>query len=150
MQFQDQTQGQDQAPDQTPAQGAAPDHTHAPARLHLPRCRSRGVATTVLGRWATLRDRRSRATTDTPDGFRDLIAPPNCRDRWRMFRRLQELDIACACAYDQPLRLRSLDPLSLVQLWSICRQCRCDRDALVDWLTTCWQQPSALRHPQDR
>ncbi|GAB4359993.1 MAG: hypothetical protein Fur0042_29520 [Cyanophyceae cyanobacterium] len=135
-----------QSRDQSPAQFCQV----VPARLRLLRGslgRSRWAVSGVIAR-GVLQRRRLGAVR--PDGFSDLVASQGCGDRWRLFHRLQELGIACDCSYGQPLRLRSLDTLSFVQLWSICRQCRCDRRALTDWLTTCWQQPSAVRQPQDR
>ncbi|MCG9885150.1 MAG: hypothetical protein MH825_06160 [Cyanobacteria bacterium] len=134
-----------QSRDQFPAQS----RPVVPVRLRLLRGslgRSRWAVSGAAIAGGAFQRRRSGMN----DGFQDLVAPQGCGDRWRLFQRLQELGIACDCSYGQPLRLRSLDTLSFVQLWSICRQCRCDRHALTDWLTTCWQQPSAVRQPQDR
>ena len=86
--------------------------------------------------------RRDRDTTWT-----GMIAAQDCGERWQMFYRLQELGIACHCAYREPLWLsgESLNALAVAQVWSVCRHCRCDCAALRTWLEMCWQQPDADR-----
>lgn len=46
----------------------------------------------------------------------------HCQNRWVIYRRLQELDIACDCSAYQPLTIQVDTPEKAIQLWSISRR----------------------------
>ncbi|TAG71568.1 MAG: hypothetical protein EAZ23_17790 [Oscillatoriales cyanobacterium] len=50
-------------------------------------------------------------------------------DRWQVYKRLQELEIPCWCAVDQPLRAKV----------NTVRQVSAPRRELVQLLECCWQ-----------
>lgn len=60
-------------------------------------------------------------------------------DRWQVYQRLQELDIPCYCAIDQPLRVQINNATAAVQLQSVLRQLMTPRAELASWLDGCWQ-----------
>ncbi|WP_026100048.1 Asr1405/Asl0597 family protein [Fortiea contorta] len=60
-------------------------------------------------------------------------------DRWRVYHRLQELEIPCWCAANQPLRVEINTPTAAVQLWSVAQQCTASRDDLIWILKQNWQ-----------
>lgn len=62
-----------------------------------------------------------------------------CKDRWQVYRRLQELDIPCQCASYQPLKVQVDHVLAVIQLWSVVQQVTHPRQHLADWLEICWQ-----------
>jgi len=47
---------------------------------------------------------------------------------------LQELDIPCSCATNQPLRVHIADVAAAVQLWSVTKQLTAPRQDLVSAL----------------
>ncbi len=59
-------------------------------------------------------------------------------DRWQVYLRLQQLDIPCKCATNQPLRVQAQTVAAAVQLWSVVRQLKAPRRELVCWLERCW------------
>jgi len=61
-------------------------------------------------------------------------------ERWLVYHRLQELNIPCHCASNQPLTVSLRAPIQAIQLWSIIKQLRGSRQELVSWLNSCWQQ----------
>ncbi|MBD1814611.1 Asr1405/Asl0597 family protein [Microcoleus vaginatus] len=63
-------------------------------------------------------------------------------DRWQVYKRLQELEIPCWCAVDQPLRAKVNTAKQAAQLMSVLRQVSAPRDELVEWLECCWQMAS--------
>ena len=67
---------------------------------------------------------------------RDIVAI-NWADRWQLYQRLQELDIPCWCATEQPLMVRITNPTAAIQLWSASRQFTASRQDLVCWLELC-------------
>ena len=60
-------------------------------------------------------------------------------DRWQVYQRLQELDIPCSCATEQPLMVHIANVTAAVQLWSVSRQLTQSRQDLLCWLEYCWQ-----------
>ena len=60
-------------------------------------------------------------------------------DRWQVYQRLQELDIPCWCATEQPLRAHIADVAAAIQLWSVIRQLTASRQELVRTLERCWR-----------
>ncbi|MEG4446054.1 hypothetical protein QUA82_15325 [Microcoleus sp. F8-D3] len=61
-------------------------------------------------------------------------------DRWQVYKRLQELEIPCWCAVDQPLRAKVNNVKQAAQLMSVLRQVSAPRCELVQWLEYCWQR----------
>ena len=59
--------------------------------------------------------------------------------RWDIFRRLKSLGIDCQCSTNEPLLVSIDSPTTIVQIWSVVRQCSGDRHQLIDWLDNCWQ-----------
>lgn len=64
----------------------------------------------------------------------------NQADRWQVYQRLQELDIACECYINQPLKVDIHSPTAAIQLQSVIKQFTADRQSLVEWLECCWQR----------
>jgi hypothetical protein len=62
-----------------------------------------------------------------------------CRDRWSIYQRLQELEISCMCSYYQPLKVQISSVASAVQVWSVVRQLQVSRQALNHHLENCWK-----------
>ena len=60
-------------------------------------------------------------------------------DRWQVYKRLQELEIPCWCAVDEPLRAQISTAKQVAQLASVLRQVSASRGELVQWLECCWQ-----------
>ncbi|MDX2096289.1 MAG: hypothetical protein SFW36_00815 [Leptolyngbyaceae cyanobacterium bins.59] len=65
------------------------------------------------------------------------VAVPLC-DRWRVYHRLQELTIPCACLSDGSLRVEVNHGIALILVWSALQQFTSTRQELVDWLDRCW------------
>ncbi|MEL6381831.1 MAG: Asr1405/Asl0597 family protein [Cyanobacteria bacterium J06626_18] len=60
-------------------------------------------------------------------------------DRWSIHRRLQELNIPCACPIDGTLRVDVENPTDLLLVRSTVRQFTTSRQTSVDWLERCWE-----------
>ncbi len=60
-------------------------------------------------------------------------------DRWQVYKRLQELEIPCWCAVDQPLRVKVNSVRQAAQVMSVLRQVSAPRRELVQLLECCWQ-----------
>jgi hypothetical protein len=60
-------------------------------------------------------------------------------DRWSIHRRLQELNIPCACPADGTLRVEVNHALALLLVRSAVRQFSTSRQEGIDWLERCWQ-----------
>jgi hypothetical protein len=60
-------------------------------------------------------------------------------NRWQVYQRLQELDIPCSCAPNQPLRVEINNPLAVVQIWSVIQQLTASRQDLIFSLEQCWK-----------
>ncbi|WP_008319399.1 Asr1405/Asl0597 family protein [Leptolyngbya sp. PCC 6406] len=60
-------------------------------------------------------------------------------DRWSIHRRLQELNIPCACPADGTLRVDVNHALALLLVRSAVRQFSTSRQEGIDWLERCWQ-----------
>jgi hypothetical protein len=58
-------------------------------------------------------------------------------DRWRIYQRLQELTIPCACPADGSLRVDINHGIALVLVRSTMRQFIAPRQELVNWLERC-------------
>lgn len=67
------------------------------------------------------------------------VVEVNWHDRWEVYRRLQELQIPCQCAPNQPLRVQLQTPREALQLWSVVRQFNSPRQEILLWLRDCWQ-----------
>ncbi|BBD60750.1 hypothetical protein NIES2109_35490 [Nostoc sp. HK-01] len=59
-------------------------------------------------------------------------------DRWRIYHRLQELMIPCACPPDGSLRVQVNSLLAAILVRSTVMQCLAPRQELVNWLEHCW------------
>jgi len=70
-----------------------------------------------------------------PDSALTILV--ECENRWRVYRRLQELGIPCWCTGYQPLQVQIESPLAIAQLWSVVKQVTMPRQHLVDWLEAC-------------
>lgn len=66
-------------------------------------------------------------------------------ERWRAFKRLQELSIPCRCTCDQPLQVKVSTATAAIQVWSVIQQFTLSREASVERLKRCWQQQSIPR-----
>lgn len=73
------------------------------------------------------------------------IVTVNRADRWEVYRRLQELDIACDCKTDRPLQIEIYSPTAAIQLWSIVKSFCAPRHELLRWLDRCWQMESNIQ-----
>lgn len=60
-------------------------------------------------------------------------------DRWSIHRRLQELNIPCACPADGTLRVDVNHAIALLLVYSTVQQFTATRQTSVDWLERCWQ-----------
>ena len=58
--------------------------------------------------------------------------------RWEVYRRLQELEIACWCSSGQPLQVQIEDAVEATQLGSVLRQLTAPKHELVGLLENCW------------
>jgi hypothetical protein len=67
------------------------------------------------------------------------IVEVNWGDRWRVYQRLQELDIPCWCGANQPLRVEISNPTEAVQLWRVVQQFTACRQDLIWTLEQSWQ-----------
>ncbi len=59
-------------------------------------------------------------------------------DRWSIYHRLQELNIACACSADGNLWIEVNHAIDLVLARSTVRQFLTSRQDDIDWLNRCW------------
>ncbi|WP_035984761.1 Asr1405/Asl0597 family protein [Leptolyngbya sp. KIOST-1] len=67
-----------------------------------------------------------------------MVSVKRC-DRWSIHRRLQELNIPCACPADGTLRVEVNHALALLLVCSAVRQFSISRQEGVEWLERCWQ-----------
>ncbi|MDY7013855.1 MAG: hypothetical protein SVX43_09720 [Cyanobacteriota bacterium] len=67
------------------------------------------------------------------------IVELNGSERWKIYHRLQELQVPCRCAMHQPLQVEIHSSTAAIQLWSVVRQSVASRRELIDWLDRCWQ-----------
>lgn len=63
-------------------------------------------------------------------------------DRWSVYRRLQELEIPCECAVNQPLSVEIHTVMAALQFRSVVQQFTATRRELIHWLDDCWQSSS--------
>lgn len=59
-------------------------------------------------------------------------------DRWRIYHRLQELQIPCWCPADGSLQVEVNSSLAAILVRSIVKQFLAPRHELVNWLENCW------------
>lgn len=62
--------------------------------------------------------------------------------RWNVYRRLQELDLACECGCDRPLTVAISTPADALLVWSVVQATTRPKASLIDHLDRCWQQRS--------
>lgn len=60
--------------------------------------------------------------------------------RWTVYRRLQELDLACECGGDRPLAVAIDTPAAALQVWAVVQGITLSKLSLTDHLERCWQQ----------
>ncbi|MBN3942107.1 MAG: Asr1405/Asl0597 family protein [Nostoc sp.] len=63
----------------------------------------------------------------------------NWVDRWQVYQRLEELDIPCSCAANQPLKVEISNLTAAVQLWSVVRRFTAPRQDQIWTLECCWK-----------
>ncbi|MEH2080916.1 MAG: Asr1405/Asl0597 family protein [Nostoc sp.] len=63
----------------------------------------------------------------------------NWVDRWQVYQRLEELDIPCSCAANQPLKVEISNLTAAVQLWSVVRRFTASRQDQIWTLECCWK-----------
>jgi hypothetical protein len=73
------------------------------------------------------------------------IVQVNWIDRWLVYKRLQELEIPCGCATQQPLRVDIGNCRDAIQLMSVVKQITASREELIQNLERCWHQPSSIQ-----
>lgn len=62
--------------------------------------------------------------------------------RWNVYRRLQELSMACVCGSDRPLTVAIDTPADALLVWSVVQAATQPKLFLADHLKRCWQQRS--------
>lgn len=62
--------------------------------------------------------------------------------RWTVYRRLQELDLVCACGCDRPLTVDIRTPTDALMVWCVVQTTTQTKQSLADHLDRCWQQRS--------
>jgi hypothetical protein len=83
-----------------------------------------------------------------PDTFVSQVAKINRSDRWRVYRRLQELGIPSWCPEDGSLWIEIDHCIHAILLRSTVQQFVATRQELVDWLERCWETPlDVIPHP---
>ena len=60
-------------------------------------------------------------------------------ERWRIYHRLQELEIPCRCATEQPLSVELDCPYAIAQLCFVVKRLTASRSESLDWLDRCWK-----------
>jgi len=73
------------------------------------------------------------------------IVQVNWIDRWLVYKRLQELEIPCCCAAQQPLRANIANCRDAIQLMSVVKQITASRQELIQNLERCWHQPTSIQ-----
>ncbi|MEM9008053.1 MAG: Asr1405/Asl0597 family protein [Cyanobacteria bacterium P01_F01_bin.86] len=76
--------------------------------------------------------------TTLPSNWGQVISVQRC-DRWSIHRRLQELNIPCACPSDGTLRVDIKNPTDLLLIRSTVQQFTAPRQTSVNWLERCWE-----------
>jgi hypothetical protein len=62
--------------------------------------------------------------------------------RWTVYRRLQELEVACDCGCDRHLTVAIHTPADALLVWSVLQSTTQTKQSLADHLARCWQQRS--------
>lgn len=78
------------------------------------------------------------SSNETDSSLAQVVNVPRS-DRWRVYHRLQELRIPCACPADGSLRVEVNHGLAVILVRSTVQQFCAPRQELVDWLDRCWQ-----------
>ncbi|MEM6451045.1 MAG: Asr1405/Asl0597 family protein [Cyanobacteria bacterium P01_D01_bin.105] len=65
-----------------------------------------------------------------------------CEDRWQVYYRLKELNIAAQCQGFRPLQASIQTATEAVQLWSIVRRISTPRTELAATLDKSWRAPA--------
>jgi hypothetical protein len=65
--------------------------------------------------------------------------------KWRVYLRLQQLDIPCKYKSHQPLRIKSYDWQTRSQVRSVMMQLTGSRLELASWLERCWEMSDNVR-----
>lgn len=73
-----------------------------------------------------------------PDAFVSLVVTIQRCDRWQVYRRLQNLGIACWCPSDGTLWVEINGCVGATLLRSTVQQFTHSRSELADWLDRCW------------
>ncbi|NET37158.1 MAG: hypothetical protein F6K19_34905 [Cyanothece sp. SIO1E1] len=73
-----------------------------------------------------------------PNSLIDARVQIQCEDRWRVYHRLQELDIPCWYAAHQPLQVQVRGAIAAIQIQSVIRQVTMPRWELAQVLERCW------------
>ncbi|MFB6274766.1 MAG: Asr1405/Asl0597 family protein [Halothece sp.] len=76
-----------------------------------------------------------------PDALVSLVIKINRSDRWRVSRRLQELNISCWCPQDGTLWVEIDGWIAAILLHSTVQHFTSSRYELAHWLERCWQTP---------
>lgn len=61
-------------------------------------------------------------------------------DRWQVYRRLQELEIACWCESCHLLVVQVGGVGEMIQVWCVLQQVMGSRKDAIAWLEKCWQK----------
>lgn len=69
-----------------------------------------------------------------------------CEDRWQVYFRLKELDIAAQCQGFHPLKVSIDTPTEAIQLWSIVRRISTPRRVLAASLEARLRDQSYTHH----
>jgi hypothetical protein len=78
---------------------------------------------------------------DTNTSIIDVVAVPRT-DRWRIYHRLQELQIPCWCLPDGSLHVEVQNITGAFLLRSVVQQFVASRQEMVSWLEQCWDVSS--------
>ncbi|MBW4518453.1 MAG: hypothetical protein KME16_01805 [Scytolyngbya sp. HA4215-MV1] len=73
-----------------------------------------------------------------PNALTGYAVEVSLGDRWRIYFRLQELMIPCACARDGSLRVEVNHGIAAILVRSTVQQFTAPRQDLVNWLERCW------------
>lgn len=85
------------------------------------------------------RTKQEKKQIESPQSIPSRIIEVKWSCRWEVFRRLQALGIKCKCSTNEPLLVYLHSPTTIIQIWSVLRQCGASRRNLIDWLDSCWK-----------
>lgn len=81
-----------------------------------------------------------------PDTFISQVAKIHRSDRWRVYHRLQELNISCWCPEDGTLWVEIDQCIDAILLRSTIQQFVSTRSELTNWLERCWSTEIVIGH----